>query len=438
MATRKIPVSDESSGKTYAETSAPLSSYMQSNTSDAEGWTIYSSDEDGSSPSQKADRPLNLSVLKRLKRFLNEESPQEQSSESSFLSSNADGSYKVEYPFYDGESNESEAGRPSNVYSEGDVTNIADASNESLREVAQPDNSIPNDQDLGSNESKFDAECSLSPGNSYYSNTFQDIKGHAVEIENESKKTDSLESDLESKVSVSEEKETSELFSEESQEQQENYSYLSNLEHTVTTFPEQEETQSDAPAIEASFDESPQTERDFSIETTKETPSVSGADMINTSETFPVSQPAQAESFTVDFENLGSSTFDSIDAGLTEPVAPFVICSNQTQCRKNQDEKQRSELNPSQHSSLPIASSIVNSTCIRRDHKQPRLAIFQRYIDLVTRKSESSEPTKAEETNVNSSDVQSLSEDAYGEMITLAIAPSVDGDASTYCSLATM
>lgn len=79
-------------------TRAPLSQYLQTDAEQEEGWTVISSDES----ENRTERQTNVSVLKQIKRFLSEDA----SPESSFLSPEAkSASYRVDYPYYDGEMN---------------------------------------------------------------------------------------------------------------------------------------------------------------------------------------------------------------------------------------------------------------------------------------------------------------------------------------------
>ena len=79
-------------------TRAPLSQYLQTDAEQEEGWTVVSSDES----ENRTERQTNVSVLKQIKRFLSEDA----SPESSFLSPEAkSASYRVDYPYYDGEMN---------------------------------------------------------------------------------------------------------------------------------------------------------------------------------------------------------------------------------------------------------------------------------------------------------------------------------------------
>ena len=89
-------------------TRAPLSQYLQTDAEQEEGWTVVSSDES----ENRTERQTNVSVLKQIKRFLSEDA----SPESSFLSPEAkSASYRVDYPYYDGEMNAEPVGSNSNV-----------------------------------------------------------------------------------------------------------------------------------------------------------------------------------------------------------------------------------------------------------------------------------------------------------------------------------
>ncbi len=76
------------------ESSVPLSRYLRTEIDD--DWRVYSSKEDEKTVSE---RPRDLSVLKSIKRFLANESPRAVDESASFDG----GSYRVDYPFYDGE-----------------------------------------------------------------------------------------------------------------------------------------------------------------------------------------------------------------------------------------------------------------------------------------------------------------------------------------------
>ena len=352
--------------------SAPLSQYLKAGV-DAEddGWTVFSSGETEKTASK---RPRDLSVLKSIKRFLNDEASQENASPSS----SDGGAYRVDYPFYDGEP-EPQARESSAVEYAYDEQLTLEPSGVRYETLSEPKATYEEPQEPKARvEEKYSSLC-------------QEL--------DEPESVETLESCLAKNVETEPENASEELgFQEFGKVVDEDLSAMA--PKTIIG----EEIVIAEPCVES--------------ESSEESADAPGE-----------------KTFIFDCSDIAKDAFERLDQGLEAPEPPLVV-SNGKSSRKRESELfvQQEQLD---EIPLTIITDCAEQSFVRRNRETPsRLTIFRHFVGLFNKRREeaprdvkTNEPTPVKEPEaLDSADVD------YGQTVAFAIAPCFT-DAKTFSSL---
>lgn len=438
--------------------SAPLSQFLQTNQDSSwqeDGWKIFSSDDDGTNITA---RPSNLSALKQLKRFLADSPRQE---DNNFLSENTgaadSNSYHVDYPFYDGDRDDSNTSSTSSFFVDN-APNVVVNTRETLSNNTPTMNSVCSNNEL------------LTTSNELEGTPEEGDLGDAIDVVEEPlPKESSIEAETPEEVGAAMKEEVNDVVEEPVKEVHE----LEEASETLVQESTEEVQKTEKRAeVQASFDAEIKTTEEATEGAVNDEPLEQGAS------NEPSEAVQNARSFVVAFDDIASEAFDRLDQGIEHTELPEIAASLPKRAKKpakvedgaktsleSEMELQAEPIHiepapiepseeivvlanarpvqtpkPSERVVSPVLQEIPIEPASVRHHRDvnSRLTIFQRFVKLVAEKEQRQREEETEYPYAAPADLvcykqneqgsQNEPEFDLGDSVVLAIAPYYSGE----------